>query len=206
MQSTVLATIPLTNPWSCGPKALSVPKLAWRNLNHRGIEMSGGLSDSCRQGRRATDTSTLSILFCAACAWAPDLSTALSRVSGPEQPGSRRIPGRGPPSVEGACEDGSDRITSCGKNGVQLRAEAGLNQFPGSHHPIRYPKHARKPRLPGLVRRRQELPRVRPDWTVLSVLSAEQTSCSGRSAGYSLLPRQYNISCRRPLFKRATRR
>ena len=36
----------------------------------------------------------------------------------PDQPGSRRIPGRGPPSVEGACGDGSDRITSYGKNGV----------------------------------------------------------------------------------------
>src|SRR5437879_3362437 len=45
----------------------------------------------------------------------------------------------------------------------ELRAEAGLGEFPGSNHPIRDPKHAWKPRFPGLVGRRQELPCVRLD-------------------------------------------
>src|SRR5437660_2457498 len=46
-------------------------------------------------------------------------------------------------------------------NRVQLRAEAGLNQLRGPHHSIRDPEHPWEPQFPGLVRRRQELPRVR---------------------------------------------
>ncbi len=61
---------------------LAVTRRAIRDASVISTEKRRGASDSRRQGRRATDTSTLSIMFCGALASAPDVSTALSRAFG----------------------------------------------------------------------------------------------------------------------------
>jgi hypothetical protein len=57
----------------------------------RRIEPPGNTPDSRGQGRSATETATFSIMFCRACASAPDLSTALSRASGLRATGLPRV-------------------------------------------------------------------------------------------------------------------